>query len=320
MAAVHRGFGAALGFGVESTWGTPVARTNWLRPVSVGLRRTRTKPPIGHLGDLSQVSTVMKEFFVESDFAGGPISWEMAYDDSTVLLCRHAFGTNVDAGAGPFTHTLTLSDPPPTGLTIEQISGTPATGNMAEVFEGCLVNSAVFSVEAGKLMMAEFDIIGETSGGVVAAGSPSQNTTRERIAHNHAGTITLQGTACPVRSAKFTINRNLERNHELGSLFTQVPVPGGIELEIETTVLWQSSQWLTNYYADTTGNLTWTFTGTSSRSLAITAHNCLITDRGAPVQTKGGILETLKLRPQADATNQGFSFVFTNANATHLIN
>ena len=46
------GRGASLGFGIESTWGTAVARTNWMRVVSTGIDRTIDKVPRPHLGTL----------------------------------------------------------------------------------------------------------------------------------------------------------------------------------------------------------------------------------------------------------------------------
>lgn len=320
--AKHRGFGAWVGLGVESTWGTPVARTNFLRVQSAGLRRTRTKTRVPHLGHFGQVSTMDRDFYVESDFAGGPIAWPVAYNDSSALLFRHIFGTNVDSGAGPFTHTMTLSSPPPTGLTIEQMSGTAGgSGNMSEVFEGCLINSARLSVEAGQLLMAELDVIAETSQGLVAGGAPTLNTTREYVQHQHLGSsITLGGTAFPCKSFTINVNRNLERNHELGSLFTQVPIEGGLDIEIEATVLWEVDTWDTRYLADTQGSFVATFTGTAPHVLAFTAHNCLITDNGRSVSSKGAVQQSLKLRPFADGTNQGLTAVFTNSNATHLIN
>jgi hypothetical protein len=321
MAAVHRGFGASIGIGVESVYGTPVARTNWLRGTTVSGRRTLDKPLVPHLGDLSQVSTMMRNFYTASDNASGTISYPLAYDDSSVLLARHTFGTNADGGAGPFTHTMTLSSPLPGPLTVEQISGTPATGNMTEVFTSCLINTTRYIFEVGKIAMVEHDFIAQTSGGLVAAGTPSQNVTREYVQHQQAGTsFSVFGSVLAVRKFTIAINRNLQRNQELGALTTQIPIEGGLEIEMEAQVLWQSATWYTNYLNSTQGNLQLTFTGTSSRSLAITSQNVLVVDRSAPVNTAGGILETIKLRPHADASNQGLSMVFTNGNAVHTSN
>lgn len=318
----HRGFGAVFGIGFESTWGTAVARTNWLRAESMGLARERSKVPVKHQGDYGQVSSMMREFLVEHDFAGGPVRFPMAYNDSTVAIMRHLFGTNVTTGASaPYTHLQSLSSPPPTGLTIEQISGTSGGGgNMAEVFEGCLINSAAIQVEAGGQMMCDMEVLAETSGGLVAPGTPSLNVTREYIEHRHSGGLTIGGTAFPFKSIRFNLNRNLERNHEMGSLFTSVPVEGGLDLEIEIQALWQGSTGYNNYLADTQGDLALTFTGTSNNRLVIAAHNCLVVGRSAPVSSKGGITETLRLRPLADASDQGLTFEFRNSNALHTTN
>lgn len=322
MSDVNRGFGAVIGAGVESTWGTVVARTVWKRVTSAGLRRTRSRSIVPVLGDLAQVSTNPRDFYVENDFAGGPISMPMAYDDATVLFCRHLLGANVDSGAGPFTHTQTLASPGQVGLSIEQISGTPASGGgfMAEVFEGCSINGGRISVEAGKLMMLDLDIIAETSQGLVAPGTPTYNTTLQHIAHQHAGTLAIGGTNFPVKSFAISVARNLSRNQELGSLLTQRPVEDRLDIEIDATVLWQQSNWDANYLADTQGTLTLTFTGTSNRALAITAHNVLVMDVSRPVSSAGGIQQSVKMKTFSDNTNQGLNLVFSNANATSLIN
>lgn len=322
MADVNRGFGGTLGIGIEGTWGTPVARTNWLPIVSAGLRRNRNREVSPNLGYLGQVSTMPRDFYVTNDFAGGPLTLEVAFDDSSVLLARHIFGTNTDTGVGPFTHTMTLSSPLPTGLTMELISGTAASGggNMTEVFEGCLVNSARYYVESGKKMLLDLDIMAETSGGLVAAGTPTYNVTREYVQHRQMGTMTLGGTTVPVKSLEITINRNLSRNQELGSLLTQRPVEDRLDIEIAASVLWQQPDWDTKYLADSQGALAVTFTGTSNRTLAIAAQNVLVMDTGRQVNTAAGINQTIRLRPFADATNQGLSFAFTNANAVHTTN
>jgi hypothetical protein len=320
--APHRGFGACLGIGVESTWGTAVSRTNWIRANSLGLRRVRAKERVPHLGHYGQTSTMDRDFFIASDFSEGAISFPVAYNDSSVLLLRHALGANAaPAGSDPYTHTLTLASPGSTGLTLEQISGTiGGAGNMTEVFEGALANTTRLMVEAGGLMSCEINYIAQTSGGLAAAGTPSLNTTREYIAHNHAGSLTHGGTAMVVRSLEVNLNRNLERNHELGSLNTSVPVEGGLDLEVEATVLWQAATAHSRYLDDTQGDLAVTFTGTSSRALVLTAHNALIIDRSAPVSSKGGILETIRFRCYADSSDQGLSLAFTNGNATHDVN
>lgn len=318
--AVHRGFGATLGFAEEVTWGTAVSpRTHWLRPMQTGLRRTRTKTAIPTLGDLSQTSTMDKTFYVESDFAGGSFRIPCAYDDTTLLVLKHLLGGLATSGAGsPYTHAITPASMP-VGLTIEQIGGTPGTGNMTEVFEGCRLTSGRLMIEAGGFMTLDAEVIAETSGGLVAAGTPTYNSTREYIKHNHGGTATLGGTNFPMRSLSISIDRGLQRNHELGSLFTKEPVEERLSIELETTVFWQAADWHADYLDDTQADLSWVLTGaTSPNTLTITATNLLIIDRQSDTNAPGGVLETLRFKAFADATgaDQGLSLSFTNDNAT----
>lgn len=317
---VGRGFGATLGVGFESTWGTAVARTNWLRVKSCGLMRQRTKQAVEDLGSFGQASTAYRQFFVESDFAGGSLSWNLSYNDTSVAMMRHLLGGNATTGAGPFTHTVTAASPQPAGLTIEQINGTHGF-NSAEVFEGCKLAGGRLSWEAGSLLTADVDVIAETSQGLVAAGTPTYTSGGEYVRHHHQAQATIGGTGIPLRSARITIDRGLERLHELGSLFTSEPVEQRFMATIDVVAAWQQATFDSNYLADTQGSLVFTFTGASSpNALTITGHNCLVMDVSREVTRAGWVEERIQFRAFADATNQGLTMAFVNSNALHTAN
>lgn len=325
MALANRGFGGSFGVGFESAWGTAVARTNWLRYMNNSLKRMLSKESLPHLGSYGQASTNQRYHYIKEDFAGGTLEWPFAYDDSSVAMLRAALGTNATTGVGPYVHTATLSSPlTGTGnpLTIEVIHGTPASGggNMGEVFEGCLINQFDLSVESGGVMMASAEIIAETSGGLASAGSPTYSSNGNPVLHNHFTSCTFNSTTRALRSFKVSFNRNLERNHELGSLFTAQPVENRLRVEFELQMLWQSADWRTEWLADTQGDMVVVFTGSGSNAMTMTLHNAIIEDVSDPVNSAGGIMRTVKGCTYADASDQGLAIAVTNGNSLATAN
>lgn len=319
-----RGFGGSIGIAEEVTWGTPVARTNWKEMVSIGLQRKVTRKPVPELGRFGAASTNHRFSYDESDFVGGPLSFNAAYDDSTILLLKHMLGANATTGAGPFTHTLTLASPVPIGLTLEMIKGTSngTVTNVAEVFEGCKFAGCSLTATAGGLLVVESEVIGQTSGGETTPGSPTYTSNGERVrAHQSGTTVSFNSGTFACNSVKYTVSRPLERNQELGSKFTSEPVEQGLlEVMVEIRTKWQSSQWMVDFLSGAQSNLVQVFTGTASKTLTATAHNCVIDDVDQQTNDAGAVEQVIKLRAYKDATNQGLSLAFVNANASHSAN
>jgi|GEM_PF-2904597 len=321
MAVPVRGAGGSLGIGSESVWGTPVARTNWKPMVSMGLRRMITRKAEPELGRLGQASSMQRFPYDESDFAGGSIEYVACYDDSTIVLLAHLLGTVATTGSGPYTHTVTLASPVPLGLTLEQISGT-SNGSIdpGEVFEGCKFGSGNISLTAGGLLMVKTEVMGQTSAGLVAAATPTYSSNGEQAKHNHAGSITLGGSARAFNSVSIDIDRGLTRNHELGSLFTSEPYEEGLEVSVELRTKWQTPAFDTLLLSGGVGDLVIPITGSGSKALTITVHNLQIWDVTRDVNSRGAIEQVIKGRAFADATDQGLALAFVNDNATATAN
>lgn len=288
------------------------------------MKRERTKEPVPHLGAISDLSSNPRDFFASSDNVVGGFAFPMAYDDSTVRVLRHILGA-VATGAGPpYDHTLTLASPLPSGLSLEIINGmVNGTGDTTEVFWGCLFGAASISIEAGGIMMCDVGtVIGVSSGGLTTAGTPTYSTNGQYIRHNHAGVVTVGATDFALRSMRISVDRGLQRNQELGSLFTSRPVEERLAVDLEFSVLWQTDAWDDSNQADTQADMTVAFTGSGSNALAITAHNMLIMDVSRPVSGPGGITQTIRAKAlQSSPTgDQGLEMIFTNANASHAAN
>lgn len=314
--SVNRGFGLTFGFGEESSWGTAVSRTNWLRGQSSTLQAATSWEMVPDLGYYGQASTMQRNKFPSATTAGGDITFPMAYNDSTLLVLKHLFGADADAGGGPYLHTLTLASPTLPGLTIEQISGTGPSDNLTQVYEGCKVASATMEVSAGGIMMCTASVIAETAGSYTTAGTPSYNSAPVYIQHNHAGSLSWNSASFVVQSLRIRVDRQMQAPRELGSLLISQPFEDGLMVEIEASGLWRANTAPAGNIAGTDSDLTITFTGPSNNSLAITAHNCHVASYSNPTNAAGGIQQTMTWRAKADGSDQGLTFVVTNANTT----
>lgn len=314
------GHGAFVGFGEESSYGTEAARANWMRVNSISIKRERMKQILPDLGSYGQASSNPREFFVERDDVVGGFGVVMSYDDSTLLLLKHLLGAVATGSGPPYTHTFTLASPGPTGLTIEAAPGNTPGFNHAQQFVGCRLSSGVITIVPGKPLTMDLTVMGRTSGGLEAIGSPTL-TAPSRIYQHQAGAITLGATTVALKQMVIRIDRGLARLPEVGSLHTSAPTEERLSIEIELKAAWQANKFHTNWFADTQEDLAVTFTGPSSKSMVITAHNCLVMDTSEPVSGPGVIEQTIKLKPFAESGgDQGLAIAMTNANSSATAN
>lgn len=305
MAQDYGGRGAFAGFGAESPWGTPVARTNYLRLVSSTLRRVRAR---GARNALYKGGTapVVSDHFTESDNVEGTIVVEVEYS-SIGLLIEWILGSVNSVGAGsPYTHENTLSAEAPFGMTIEIGRG----DGTSEVFEGCFAESATFSVAAGGgPMQLSIDVVGETSGGRVALGTPTYPTTDSPVLPYHAGDLGWNAqTYCP-QDFTFTITNGFPRRNCLGSLLTKEPKRGGfIDLSVQSTID-IDDDFYTQHLAETETDLTLNFTGAAisggNYGLNFTFHNAFIATVDDPVDQPGLLSSSVTWTPSSDLTDDG---------------
>lgn len=317
MAQPHTSFGGSIGIAEEVTYGTAVARTNWLEIVSTSLDREidrQPEPTLGRAGDAGRVS---RRKYTASDNAGGSISWVMSYDDSTVLMMKHAMGVIATTGSvAPYTHTATLGALP-TGLTLEKLHNV----SKAEVFEGCKIVDFTISVGATELMTCDATVIAETSGGLVAAGSPTYTSGGEEIRHHQAGQLSFNAVSYDVTSLSINVTSGVDRRQVLGSSFTKEPTPGPKrEVTITVEYEWLADTLHAAFLAGTESDVAITFTGTGDNVLVITGHNAYIRSVATPVQGPGVITQTVEFVCQSDGTDLGLKLAFSNANATATTN
>lgn len=321
MAGPYTGRGATLGFGVESTWGTAVSRTNWLRAASAEIMRTIDRQPVPHLGTLGGVPN-RRSLYTAAIDVSGTFSHLMAYDDSTILLMSHALGSVSSSGTGPYTHECLLASDLLEGLTIEQIFGDDQDGNArAEVFEGCRIASAEISLTQSGIMMARYTVMGETSGGAAAAGSPTYSSNGEHILHAHAGQFSWNSQNYDLLGITIRWENALVRRQKLGSAASLQHLRGDfLGVFIDVDLEYENENFYTGMHAATQSDAAITLTGTGNNSLVITGHNAEVISESHTTASSGIIQQRATLRCLSDGTDDGLSLAFSNDNASAAAN
>jgi len=315
MAVPYSGRGTAVGIGVESTWGTAVSRTNWIKVESVTLNRKIVTEDVNHLvhGDAGDV----RDSFDAREEVTGRIVCKLRYDGCGMLIGA-AMGGATTAGTGsPYTHTYAMSATL-SSLTLEVIRGT--SGN-SQVFEGCKVNSMEIAIDSNQVATLTVDFIGQTSAARGSAGTPTFGT-GEFAKHSHAWALAWGGAVAGLRSATYSVQNNLTRVDELGSGQTQEPTIGSMRrVTAEITRSYRDDTQYAAHIAGTQQDATMTATGsTSPNALTILLRNAKITDVNSDISDYGVITESLSLTGYADENDPSFEIAIVNGSSSAVAN
>ena len=222
-----------LGIGKESTYGTPVARTNFFEIndeslaveegriesaalAKVGIRNTKVaKGAIGVAGDFS----------FDATYAG----WERLLD---YLLGGHtSIQPDVTSNPSVWDHVYSISDSLPTSMTMEVFRGSEnfvTNPNYSFIYEGCQITSGTFNCGADDLLKCGFSVIGEDEN-KGAMSTPVY--TDSKLAVYHQGLVKWNNDDVEVSNFSITINNALEGRPKLGSRKTRQPKRSG-KLEV----------------------------------------------------------------------------------------
>lgn len=311
----YLGRGLAIGIAEESIWGTPVARTHWFRGISESLKRTVTKRPRPVLSEATG-SRNRRTRYVEQDNAGGSFEILMGYEGVGLLLKHILHGTPATTGpvGSIYEHTYGLGiNPPAGGLTIEVIRG----NGTAEVFEGCRITKATFKLEAGGLMRVSCDVISETSGGRVAAGTATYTPNEMDIVHHEGGTVSWNSQNYTPKSLEFSIDNKISTRYLIGSKLTKDPKPSDfVEVTCKLDLEWENDNLNTGLTADLESDLSISFSGPGSRVLTFNLHNAYIDEVSDPISAVGVVSQSATFRGQSDGSDEGLTIVIENTQTT----
>lgn len=314
--AAQLGMQARIGLGEEVTAGTAVSRTVSGRINSTTVQGKVTREVVGHLyGSAGTVANVMDQFDVSKD-VGGDIVFPVTYQGGILgVLLKHAMGGLVDAGAGPYTHTYTLSGSLPAGLTVAVERGVGGLGD--QVVNGCKVSLLELSVQPGQVMQGRATLLGMDFA-ARTGDSPVALATPYYVKHNHSGSLGFNSATYAVRSFTVRINNNLEAIRELGTLAaTEINRSQFQSVEFDIELVARSDSPYAAHTAGTQADATLTFTD-GTRSMAITLHNAVIMTYDDPINGPGYITQRLMLRGFGDGTKHGLGIVVTNGLATGI--
>lgn len=315
MSIPYLGYGAYLGSGEESVYGTAVARDRWTRVNSVGIRRARTKQTVDDITSVGSTFPNVRHVFTASDRVSGSFVFNASYD-STFLQRQlyHAMGAVNTSGTGPYTHVYTTDLDLPAGQTLEQGAG----NSYAEVFEGCKVNRLTLDVEPGRLMTCSVDVIGETSGGPTTQGSPSQVANPVWINPVHGGQFTFNSVSYTIKRFQLTIDNKLSERDQIGSLETLEPArTARAEYTIQVVLERVSNALHTAYLNDTQADAQIVFQNIpAAKSITFDLMNAMIMEYDPPAVSQVGPLEeSVTFRGFADSSDGGLQITLVNGNS-----
>ena len=309
MASIYHGRGAAIGLGLETTWGTAVARTNWRPLISSSLTRTIEKVPRPNLR-VGAAGAMRRQHYTQVDSAGGSFSIEATYENIGIIL-EHTLGTSATVTGPPHVHTYTFADDLPVGLTIENNRGT----GTSEVFEGCRISTATLACEAGGILTIDAEVIAQTSTTRAGLASTTFGSGDTPILHSHAGTLAFGGSTYDLIDLSLVVNNALSTRMKLGDATTKQPLRADFQsVELSCNVEVDDALYAA-FVNDTEGDAVITFTA-GSQSFAITVQNAFLTECTDPVSDANVIKQSLKFMGQSDGTDEGLKIVVTNTTST----
>jgi len=210
MAQPGLGDVAFLGIGEETTWGTAVSRTKFVRLISESLKQNAAFnfPDVGSHGH-AQRAAVKLPVYVD-----GTVEVEMNFYGFGLLLKHLLGGTTYAAPLKTFTPETAL----PEGLSLEV-----DRDKGSFVYAGCKINSASFSQARGELLKATLSVIGKTE--TTTTATAETFPTDKPILDEHF-TMEVDDTAVSIQEWSLDVNNNLSGGDrsDLGSLNIKEPV------------------------------------------------------------------------------------------------
>lgn len=319
MAQPLVGAGAFLGAGEETTYGTAVTVTHWLRAAALALKRDVKRQTRGDLGTYGDSFSNAADTFVEGDEAGGQVSLPLGYDGGFGLLLKHCFGADSTSGTGPYVHEFTLTNNGPAtepALTLEQNLGQNGPSARSEKFAGCKVASWEFDWSVGREAMLTMDVIGRTSAGATTSSTPTFADVSGSF-HQHFSDFTFNSASVPgLTACKVKCDRAMARRMALGSSYTGEPYQdgeGSVMVEIKYRVT--DNALYTAYLAGTkaAGQIT---VGDGTNSLVFDFGSMQLEKVERSVASRGAIEATATFRCLRTATNLGVKATLTNTETT----
>jgi hypothetical protein len=316
---ISKGFGACVGWGVESTYGTAVTPTLWEELVSSGLVEKQSG-----IGQPTLRSRSVRQFAPSKLETSGSIEVLGNYEGAAFLgLIKAALGSASSATVvdTTYTHTIVMADSLP-ALTFEI---KPDGGDLAKnmQYSGCKINKMSLSCEVDGPLKGVFDILGDGRRTIISANTTTYPT--------HVGAqwddlaATLGGTATKIYGWTLEVDNGLEVHYALGQRYATANEPKSERKVSGSIKCAMDGETIINLFKNQTEtNGVFTFTGplagsTTPYSISFRVPRLVFnSDNQAP---KDGGVQFLELPFDAfyDVTNTLGEIVVTAVNKTTTI-
>lgn len=310
---------AFIGFAEESTFGTYVSATKFLEIMEesfMGERQYIAKPS---LRNVSQIQKVLGKTNVKGGFKA-----QLGFSGFERIM-KHALGSSTTTGTGPYTHTASLADALPTGLSFYVDRDSTGNGDGGHRYIGCNIDKLTIRQAIEEMAEIEVSVVGQSWSPGVTAETPTFPTFEQADWYNFS-TFTFDGQTVPAKDVEFTLENDLatDRN-KLGSYYVvgfgrkgPRKISGKFSVERDSVVATALSD---DYAAASstpfTITQTWTngLSGGSLRSITINAKG-LMTKFEENAKDAGPIIASVEWDGYATSSNNELTIVTVNGTTT----
>ena len=281
----------------ETTFGTtPGTGEVYFEIISESLKQEIEVKTRKSLRGVSPRKTLMANKVV-----GGDIVMDMLYEGLGKFI-KHGMGGYSFAANTPVasanTHTFTLADTLPIGLSIEINKGNIPSGDVF-LYQGCKVNTLEFLFQPEEIMQLTAGIIAQTETADGAASGTPTYPTDLPVKWHHSGTLTLAGAGTlDFESLKILVENNLRRRFLMYNTTRQLDREGRRMVTGEAVVEFEDLTHYNKYVGGTTGVLQLICTsdvlvvGSTYHSMTITMPKIQLTGASPVVEGEGPIRVT----------------------------
>src|SRR5574343_1602615 len=199
----------------EVTWGTDPTGNDSVIALRSGSLKEDSR--FQDADDLFHGSTGVVRYRAElARDAVGSTSVLLGYTAMLILL-EAMFGQNATTGAGPYTHTMTMTDPG--SLPSYTLRMKMGSSSHQYTLTGCKATRSTITWKARQYTVLDQEWIAQD--GTLASGSPSTPTLQSVCLPHHAGSVSWNSVNYTVfESLTWEIDRGLQRMPVIGDLKT----------------------------------------------------------------------------------------------------
>lgn len=311
------GRGSSFGHGIESTWGSAVAISNWLSVFSCSIQESPENAPIPHL------STGQADY--SDDYnprveCVGDVEMPLLFEGCGLVLSALMGAVPSTTGSGPYVHTFERGTAHP-GITVELVRGN--SGN-SEEFSGVVFPDGALVFERGELARFRSTLRGkQATGARSSAPNPSYGGTVKgrSMRGSQVGSVAFNGNTFVSQRIEVSLNNKLSRLEELGSLYTSQPGMDDYgEVRIRATIVHRNENLYTDFRALVQSNIVFAVTGAGNHLMTVTGRNARLTSVQAPISGAGIVTQEIEWLCFSDASNGALSIALRNDQATYNVN